>query len=164
MKLAKKVTVTPSKYAMWRSAIALAYADSRLSNSEVNLIQDYMSNYTFTDAQLLQLEKDLMQGVHLEDVFPMISEIRDRAHLINFARVLFHIDGDFSEVEQRIWQAIHDQHVLTIDLKKALLVAREACESELEQQRIKHAQEAAQKRPLERALDYLLDVDNDTVA
>jgi hypothetical protein len=160
MKVVKRVPVTESKLAMWRSAIALAHSDHHLSNSEVDLINEYWQNYDFSDAHEKQLARDMQNGVKLEDVFPAITEKRDRAHLINFARVLFHIDGEFSELEEKIWQAIYDQHMLTVDLKAALLAARTVAEEFKEQERLRIAKEKSKGR-LQGAFYYLSNVEDD---
>ena len=101
MKITKRVAVTPSKYALWRCAISLAHCDGYLSNSEVNLIHEHSENFDFTDEQLKQLEADFRNARPPEELFAQITDKLDRAHLLNFARVLFHIDGDFSAVEEK---------------------------------------------------------------
>ncbi|MDX2112829.1 MAG: hypothetical protein SFW63_03745 [Alphaproteobacteria bacterium] len=160
MKVVRRVPVTESKFAMWRGAIALAYSDHRLSNSEMDLIHEYWQQFDFSDAQQAQLDKDLHQGIAIENIFGEITDKRDRAHLINFARVLFHIDGDFSEVEQKIWQAIYDKHMLTIDLKAALKAAREEAEAFRDEERLRVAM-ASSANPLQRAFSYLCRIEDD---
>ncbi|MFN9108528.1 MAG: hypothetical protein ACK5XN_00395 [Bacteroidota bacterium] len=161
MKVVRRVVVTESKFAMWRCAIALAHSDHRLSNSEMDLIHDYWRQFDFTDEQQKQLDHDMRGGVQLETVFDAVTDKRDRAHLINFARVLFHVDDDFSALEQKIWQAIYDKHMLTIDLKAALKAAREATDSFKQQEKLRAAKEQS-KNPLQQAFSYLCRVEDDT--
>lgn len=161
MRVVKRVPVTPSNFAMWRSAIALAHGDHQLSNSEVNLIHEFSHNYGFSDEQQKQLDNDLRGGVDLDTVFAQITEKRDRAHLINFARVLFHIDGEFSKAEEVLWETINQRHMLTIDLQKILRDTKDNCESYKEQERLKRAQEKDNRTWLEKAFDYLTDADED---
>jgi hypothetical protein len=162
MKVVKRVPVTPSNFAMWRAAIALAHSDHRLSNSEISLIQEYSANFDFSEAQQAQLEKDLHGGIPLESIFLEITEKTDRAHLINFARVLFHIDGEFSAVEQKIWQAINDKHMQTVDMKQALKDAAEATAGFEQQERVQRAQENKEGSWLEKAFAYLSGVDEES--
>jgi tellurite resistance protein len=134
-KIRTRVVVTTSKFAMWRCAIALAHCDGQLSNSEINLIHDYWENFDFSNAQVRQLEEDFRSSLLWEDVFFDITEKLDRAHLINFARVLFHIDGDFSAVEQELLQKIYDKHMETVDLRQAIRDASTVAKAYVEEAR-----------------------------
>lgn len=126
MKITATVPATPSNFALWRCAIALAHIDHRLSNSETDLIYEYSKAYEFSDEQRRQLEQDLQRGIDFNEAWPAITDKRDRAHLINFSRVLFHVDGHFSAEEEKIWQEMCDKHMLTIDYKAAIRDARAA--------------------------------------
>lgn len=128
MQLRERVQVTPSKFAMWRAAIALAYSDHRLSNSEIDLIWRESENFDFSDAHRAQLEKDMQGGIALDDVWDQITEKGDRAHLINFSLVLFHVDGEFSQVEQILFEEINARHMLTIDYRGAVREAKQSVE------------------------------------
>lgn len=124
MREQKDVKVTDSRFAMWRAAVALAWVDDKVTNSEANLIHEHTERHAFSDDQHTILDNDIKNGVKLDDVFDLITDKRDRAHLINFGRVLFHIDGDFAEIEQKIMAEISAKHAKLINLPKILQECR----------------------------------------
>ncbi len=150
------VTVTPSKFAMWRAAIALAYGDSMLSNSETNLIHEYWKNYAFTDEQQRQLDLDLQKGIKLDDVWPQITDKLDRANLINFALVLFHIDGDYTAAEQALFEEMNNRHMGTIDLRQAMRDARSSVEQYLQEDKAKLDEDYKNQPAILKPVHYLL--------
>lgn len=113
-----------SKLALWRSAISIAHADGKITNSERALIHDFLQSHDFSPEQVAILDKDLAGGVRIEDVFSLITDHRDRAHLINFARVLVNVDGDFDDAERKIMEHITAAHAEAINLKKVLADSR----------------------------------------
>ena len=115
-----KIPATESKFAMWRAAIALAHIDGQITNSETDLIHNYMSAFLFTDAQEKTLDNELRSAANFDSIYPQITDPRDRAHLINFARILFYIDGELANIEQQFFDEINKRHLASIDLKKAL--------------------------------------------
>ena len=164
MREQKDVQVTDSRFAMWRSAVALAWADGKVTNSEANLIHDYTERHAFSDEQHTILDNDIKNGIKLDDVFDLITDKRDRAHLINFGRVLFHIDGDFAEVEQKIMAEISAKHAKIINLPKVLMESRAIAKgifTEYEVEQAKKNRESSKKmgflgrKLLEPALDYI---------
>lgn len=120
------VSVTESKFAMWRAAVSLAHSDQRLVAEEIALIKRYSENFGFSPEQRAQLEADLVSPIDIDDIFPAITDKLDRAHLINFSRLLFFTDGEFAPVEEKTWDALNDKHNTTIDFKQALIDARSA--------------------------------------
>ena len=160
MQINKRVTVTPSKYALWRCAIALAHCDGRLSNSETNLIHEFSENFDFSEAQMRQLEADFREKtVSPQEMFALIEDKLDRAHLINFARVLFHVDGDFSAVEEKLLEELHGQHMQTIDLRGALRSASESAVQYEAEFQAQIAQEKSKESWVMRAFRYLSGID-----
>jgi hypothetical protein len=120
----KDVKVTDSRFAMWRCAVALAWADEKLTNSEIALIHDHSERHAFSDEQHIILDNDLKNGVKLDDVFDLITDKLDRAHLINFGRVLLHVDQNYSVVEQKIMAEISEKHAKLINLPQVLKESR----------------------------------------
>ena len=151
------VEVTPSKFAMWRTAISLAHADGHVSNSEVSLIHDWWTRFDFTPEQTAQLDKDFRGGVDFEEVWPAITDKLDRAHLIYFSLILFHIDDNYSVLEQKLFEAMNDRHMQTIDYKGAWKNAYAAAKQYLDQQKFERAQERAASGPFMKAALYLAD-------
>lgn len=155
MQLRERVKMTPSKFAMWRAAIALAYSDHRLSNSETDLIWRDSEYFDFSDAQRAQLEKDMRDGIALDDVWDQITEKGDRAHLINFSLVLFHVDGEFSDVEQQLFDEINARHMLTIDYRGAVREAKASVERFLAEDKAVLEQDYQHESLLGRAFHYI---------
>jgi hypothetical protein len=155
MKIAKRIAVNDSKFAMWRMAIVLSHSDHGLSNSEINLIHEYWENFDFSEPQMAQLEDDFRTPPAFDTVWPLITDKLDRAHLINFALVLFNVDGDFSYMEQVLWEKINRLHAQTIDIKKAMAEARQATQDFLTEERAKLDEEFAKEPFLRKALHFL---------
>ncbi len=81
---------TSSEMAMFRAAIALAWADHSLSDEEKNRLITYMdNNKELSEPQRDQLKNDLTQPVNMDDVWPKITEVRDRVHVLNIADAIF---------------------------------------------------------------------------
>lgn len=159
MVVKKNIPVSQSKFSMWRAAIALAHCDHRITNSEAELIHNYSEHFDFSESQKLQLAKDFQTSPLLEDLLLGITDKKDMAHLINFARVLFHIDGDFCDVEQKIMDYIYDKHMNMINLKQALNDAKSAVESYEEQEKLRKIRERKTQTLLENAFEFLTGID-----
>lgn len=159
MQLRKKIDVTSSKFAMWRTAVGLAYSDHELTQDEVALLHDAWQNYDFSDEQRAQLEQDLELGVDVKTVFAQITEPQDRAHLINFSYQLFHIDGGFSALEAKISDVLQSRHKDTIDMRavRAEMSASASGYERLEQSRIQS--EKGSQKWFENAFEYLTGID-----
>lgn len=121
--------ISESKLALWRSAIAIAYADSKLADNERELIVSNLPVNALSKEQREIIDNDLANGVKLEDVFSGITDTKDRAHLINFARRLVSIDGIICEDEDSAIDYITNFHSdklnSTVDLVAAKLQARQ---------------------------------------
>ncbi len=167
MREQKDVMVTESRFAMWRCAVALAWIDGKLTNSEANLIHDHSERHAFTDEQHTQLDNDIKNGIKLDEVFDLITNKRDRAHLINFGRVLFHIDDDFAEIEQKVMAEISKKHAELINLPKILKECRAIAASSFVEYQVESQRKAKEgddkmgylgRKLLSPALDYLDEV------
>lgn len=121
---------TDSRMAMWEAAAGLAHTDGKLTAEEEALLKRYFNRLTPTPEQQERLEHALYHGVDVETVLPRITDMRDAAHLINMARVIFHADGYFDLSEQRLLEKMHARHMQHIDLDQALAEARKTVEKE----------------------------------
>lgn len=122
MKQAK--VISESKLALWRSAIAIAYADGTLNDSERQLLLSNLPLAILSEEQRKIIDMDLAEGVKLEDVFSAITDMRDRAHLINFARILVHADGQVNADEQDAINYISSYHSKKLDTSISLAAAK----------------------------------------
>lgn len=151
----EKTPLTQSKFAMWRAAVALAHADKNLSPEEEGLIHDYLSHASLTEEQQKILETDIKNGITLDSILPEITETKDRAHLINFARVLFHIDGEFCDAEKEILEKLNQYHQSTLNLNEAFASARDEVDSFDEKEQLRMSREKKSQSFFENAFEFL---------
>lgn len=147
---------TKSHFAMFRGAIALAWADHKLDDEEQKRILVYIEhNKQLSDTQSALLKQDLRQPIKLDDVWPDITDARDRAHLINIADVIFWEDGEMCHTEKEVYDKISAAHITTLDMdfiRDDMAVRRK----ELAANRKKYEKELDQLRgPLGRMLHYM---------
>ena len=108
---------TTSHLAMYRAVIALAWADHSLDEKEQIRIHAHLdNNKNLSDAQREQLKQDMHQSIKMDDVWSDITDVQDRAHVINIADTLFWEDGDFSHSEKEVYEKIKAAHMATLDL------------------------------------------------
>lgn len=108
---------TPSHFAMFRAMIALAWADHRLDDSEQERIMVYLENNPrLSESQRRQLAQELQQPVSLDAVWPDITDLQDRAHLVNIADAIFWEDGEFCHSEKEVYERIKSAHIATLDM------------------------------------------------
>lgn len=128
--------LSESAFSALRAAIALAWVDNELSSPEREALRHYLSHPRLTESQRTQLQRDIDQGGEkLDALLPHITELRDRAHLINMAQVLVARDGVVDAEEQQALNHMLARHLPTIDREKAQEEARIAREAFLAEQR-----------------------------
>lgn len=149
---------TTSHLAMFRATIALAWADHELDESERQRILVYIDhNQRLSAAQKEQLRQDLFHPISLDTVWPEITDVQDRAHLINIADAIFWEDGQLCHTEREIYERIKAAHMATLDIdairedisayRKELAVKRQQFEGELNEIRM--------RGPFGRMMSYL---------
>lgn len=107
---------TDSQMAMFRGAIALAWADGALDPQEIGQLETFIrNNIHLSDAQKRQLLADIQSHVRLEDVWGAITDKHDRAHLINIADLIFWKDGAFCHNEREVYEKIQADHLKNLD-------------------------------------------------
>ena len=107
---------TNSQIAMWRGAIALAWANRKLEDGEKQRLIGYFKNNIYlSDDQRAQLIKDLDQQIELKDVWPSITDTHDRAHLIDIAPSLFASHGGPTPEEKALLARMTADQMATID-------------------------------------------------
>ena len=106
-----------SHFSMFRATIALAWVDQQLDEKEIERILVYIdNNKQLSDAQSEQLKQDLHQPIKLDDAWPDITDVQDRAHLINIADTIFWEDGEMCHTEKEVYEKIKAAHMATLDL------------------------------------------------
>jgi uncharacterized membrane protein YebE (DUF533 family) len=125
------MSVTESKFYMWRALFALAHADFIVSPEEIRFMAEAMEDVPFSEAQYAQLIKDLKDPADIEEMFEQISDVGDQAEFFKFAHVLVHIDGDYGQEEQAVMLRLKELHMQRPDLDK--LVGNIALELEVDE-------------------------------
>ena len=153
-----------SEIAMYRAAIALAWADHSLSEEEQSKLMVYMdNNKKLSDSQRENLKKDISEKVNIDDVWQEVTDVRDRAHVINIADAIFWSDGQLCHTEKEVLEKIRAAHMATLDLdainedirtyRQELLVGRQQFQQELHEMR----------GPFARMLHYLTTIVDDAL-
>jgi len=145
-----------SEIAMYRAAIALAWADKSMSEEEQNKLKVYMdNNKKLSETQREQLKNDIAQPIKMDDVWPQITEVRDRAHVLNIADAIFWADGQLCHSEKEILEKIKSAHMATLDIS-AIREDIRSYRQELLVDRKKFQQELHELRgPFSRMMHYL---------
>lgn len=107
---------TNSHIAMLRGVIALAWADHALNADEKTQLGAYVNNnHQLSDAQRVELLASIDHKIELAQIWPEVTDMHDRAHLLNIADVIFAKDGNYCKEEQDAYQRIHAEHMASIN-------------------------------------------------
>jgi hypothetical protein len=102
---------TSSHTAMLRGAISLAWVDGTLHEEEKKRLHHFIThNITIHETQKAQLHAAIDTEEMLEDVWQEITEVQDKAHLINIATLIFWEDDTFCEAEKKMFRAMQSWH------------------------------------------------------
>lgn len=110
------MSLSDSRFNMWRGVVAFAHADGVVEDSERDFITKFFNTVAFTEDQKEQLLYELDHAQDINEIFPLITDKGDRGELILFARLMCTADGDFHEQEQEIVQIIHEDVLSKLDL------------------------------------------------
>ncbi len=109
--------INESKLAMLRGAIALAWADGVMDDNERERLHQLIDRHEgLSYIQRDQLKKDVETQIGLDGIWEKITDVHDRAHLINIAVALFHEDGDYADLEKKAYAQINALHHDTLDI------------------------------------------------
>ncbi len=127
--------LTSSKFNMWRGTIALAHVDGVVTDIEKEWLARHLAPLPLTEEQKLILEKDLDDGISLDEILPQITDRTDRAHLLHFANTLFREDG-LARIEKKQYKILTDKIIGQVDVLSAMK------EVEMENAKIEKIQDA----------------------
>jgi len=143
--------VTDSLFAVCRCAVALTYADGVLSDEERVVLKEYFINLNLSDNQIKILESDFNNpNPDFGSLYSKITEKKDRAFLINIARVMFYRDGDYSYQEQKMMDVMMKSHMKTVDIDSAKDEIKELSNAE-----IKGLEEGSKSIIADRVISYM---------
>lgn len=94
--------LSDSRFALWRTIIALIHADGVVSPYEVHFIREHTHGLNLSDAQRQTLVDDLAAPQDIDEMFTRITAETDKRDFFSLARVLCWSDGDFQQQEKMI--------------------------------------------------------------
>lgn len=113
--------LTDSRFAVYEGMLALAWADHNLSEDEKQLFHRLVDGNIYMNKHQLQtLHEKINHKAAIEDIWPRITEKRDRAFLLNLADTMFHADGEYCESEQALYNFLHEKHMDTLDTEAVM--------------------------------------------
>lgn len=117
--------MTQSQLAMWRAFIALSWVDGDQCEIERASIRETVLKLKAPEVQKTELLADLDRDHKIDEFLPLITNPKDKAWLLYMARILFFVDGDFSDREQELLRKLEDLHMSRVDFQSAVAKARE---------------------------------------
>ncbi len=146
------MSISESLFHSLRGAISIAWADHQLTDAEQDSLRYFIDTHDLSERQRELLDADIANGApSIESLLPHITEPRDRAHLVNMARVILHADGHAAPQEAAPLQHLLHQHMSTLDSEVIRQQARDQMTGYRHQQ-----DEADNARPwYEKLSDYL---------
>ena len=112
--------MTESHFNMWRAMVALTHADHKVTSEEREFMQKKFDGLNFTAEQKDQLNAELDDPQDVTPLFEKITDKRDRAEFVYFARLLFWSDGEFEIQEEEILAHLRAGVISKIDLEAAM--------------------------------------------
>ncbi|MCC6597966.1 MAG: TerB family tellurite resistance protein [Alphaproteobacteria bacterium] len=128
-----QTALTSSQFYMWRTLFAIAHADGVVSEEEVRFMAEALEDFPFSKTQRAILNEDVKHAQGIEVMFQGITDARDLAAFFKYARILVHIDGEFSESEQKIMQRLQEMRFKHADFDS--LIGGADLDLELEDER-----------------------------
>lgn len=105
-----------SYYAKFRCAIALAWVDESFDEKQREVLATFIQNGgRLTEEYKAQLLKDLHTKIPFEESWKQVTDIYDRAHLIDMADVIFKADGHYNDAEKLCYEKMKSEHMAAID-------------------------------------------------
>ena len=100
------MSISDSRFNMWRAVTAMVHADSVVRPHEVNFIVENIRKLPLSDEQIEILSDDLQTPRDIEVSFREITAPRDREDFFHLARAIAWSDGDFDDREQALLDRI----------------------------------------------------------
>lgn len=150
--------LTDSKKAAWQAIVALAQVDGEVEPQEKALLLDYIRANKFSKDFEAQLIASIDNPMDFGTCYDAITDVEDRAHVINVALVVFHADQDFEEAEKRLFNMLSDKQRQQVDYKAASAKARDYTNKYLADYTKKRDEERKSESPIQRLVDTVSDL------
>jgi uncharacterized membrane protein YebE (DUF533 family) len=109
-------SVTDSEFYMWRTLVATAHADNKLTGEEIRFLAEVLEDVPFSKEQNAALVADIKNPKDVAEMFKRISDAKDQARFFRIARELVWADGDFGKAEQDILLKLKKAHIENVDV------------------------------------------------
>jgi len=109
-----------SRFHTLRAYIALAWVDGVPTDDEKEWINEQLGYFGLSAEQEQILREDMAAGLQLKAIIPKITEPADMTLLVNQARILFNLDGDYTDAERALYDSLKETALGKIDLPAAL--------------------------------------------
>ena len=97
-------------FTILRCVIGLAGINKPVGAKERAWLAKIIEGQTFSDEQRSALEQDFARPPDFLEIFKGIAYFYDREKVIEFARIVFNIDGEFSPIEKQAFEALRNTH------------------------------------------------------
>lgn len=98
------MSLSESRFHMWRAVAAMIHADDMVLPHEINFIIESTKNLPLTDEQRAILTWDISHPGDIDKYFEKITHPRDKEDFFHLARAISWSDGDFDAREQALIQ------------------------------------------------------------
>lgn len=109
--------ISDSRLALYEGLIALAWTDGVLARREEELLRSLIDGHTdFSDDQRRSLHQTVSVRLQLGEIWPRMTDARDRARFLDLADVVIKADGVIDEAEDDIYSVKLSRHLGTLDI------------------------------------------------
>ena len=125
--------MTKSYFNMWRLVVSALYADERVAEGELKMVENYLEELDFNKEQLNILKKELHQPASVDDILPAITDPADRSQSVYFVRLLFWKDQILTASEEAFLQKVQNYFASFVnmdEIKTELLKFKKEAENQ----------------------------------
>ncbi len=94
--------ITDSRFYMWRAVFAMAHADGKVTQEEIDFIEGYLDKIAFTEQQKMIIRDDLRNPKKVGDMLSHVVNPDDRSDFFQFSTMLAWSDGDYAVSEKAV--------------------------------------------------------------
>jgi uncharacterized membrane protein YebE (DUF533 family) len=100
------MSLSESRFNMWRAVVAMVHADEIVQPHEINFILENTKTLPLSKEQFEILTEDLRTPADIESHFRKITLPRDKEDFFHLARAIAWSDGEFDETEKAMLHRI----------------------------------------------------------
>jgi len=119
-RILRDMSLTDSKFNMWRTITSLAHADGIFCRDEKNYLEPIFDGLDLSSEQREQLKSDMITPQDSKKMFELISEPADRAQVTYFGRILMWADENLESSEEEMLKKLTDLAMSKTDFKAVM--------------------------------------------